>query len=66
MPLVPLSLHFFFFFFRISFQEEGTDNRLEIMERENGEKILKRENKKNSPRVMRKREREFSECYLRG
>ena len=39
---------------------------LEIMERGNGGKILKEENKENSHRIMGKREREFSERYLLG
>ena len=36
------------------------------MERGNGWKILKEENKKNSHKVVGEREREFSEGSLRG
>ena len=36
------------------------------MKRINGGKILKKENKKNSQRVMEKREREFSDGYSAG
>ena len=68
-PFLASFFFFFFFFFSFHFKEEGDKQQiLEIMERGNGGKILKKENKKDSHRVMgkREREREFIEVYLRG